>query len=78
MNRRARQLGLNDTHYANPIGLDEPGNYSRAADLVKLTLILRRNAFFRAVTNRRRGHAAQRRRARARSSTATRSCARCP
>jgi D-alanyl-D-alanine carboxypeptidase (penicillin-binding protein 5/6) len=51
MNRRARQLGLRDTHYANPIGLDERGNHSSAEDLVKLTLILRRNEFFRAVTN---------------------------
>jgi D-alanyl-D-alanine carboxypeptidase (penicillin-binding protein 5/6) len=34
MNRRAQQLGLTNTHYANPIGLDEPGNYSTARDLV--------------------------------------------
>src|SRR5215210_8005236 len=51
MNQRARALGLRNTHYANPIGLDEAGNHSSAEDLVKLTLILRRNAFFRAVTN---------------------------
>ena len=51
MNRRARQLGLTHTHYANAIGLDALGNYSSAEDLVKLTLILRRNAFFRAVTD---------------------------
>jgi serine-type D-Ala-D-Ala carboxypeptidase (penicillin-binding protein 5/6) len=51
MNRRARELRLTHTHYANPIGLDAPGNRSSAEDLVKLTLILRRNAFFRAVTN---------------------------
>jgi serine-type D-Ala-D-Ala carboxypeptidase (penicillin-binding protein 5/6) len=51
MNARARQLGLRHTHYANAIGLDDPGNYSSAEDLVKLTLILRRNAFFRDVTN---------------------------
>jgi serine-type D-Ala-D-Ala carboxypeptidase (penicillin-binding protein 5/6) len=51
MNRRARQLGLRHTHYANAIGLDAPGNYSSAEDLVKLTLILRRNAFIRQVTN---------------------------
>ena len=51
MNDRARQLGLHDTHYSNPIGLDQEGNHSSAEDLVKLTLILRRNAFFRAVTN---------------------------
>jgi serine-type D-Ala-D-Ala carboxypeptidase (penicillin-binding protein 5/6) len=51
MNRRARQLGLHDTHYANPVGLDAPGNYSSAADLVKLTLVLRRLPFFRATTD---------------------------
>jgi D-alanyl-D-alanine carboxypeptidase (penicillin-binding protein 5/6) len=51
MNRRARELGLRHTHYANAIGLDAPGNYSSAEDLVKLTLILRRDAFFRAVTD---------------------------
>jgi D-alanyl-D-alanine carboxypeptidase (penicillin-binding protein 5/6) len=51
MNARARELRLRDTQYANPIGLDESGNHSSAEDLVKLTLILRRNAFFRAVTN---------------------------
>jgi len=36
MNRRAVALGLSGTHYANPIGLDEPGNYSTAGDLVRL------------------------------------------
>jgi serine-type D-Ala-D-Ala carboxypeptidase (penicillin-binding protein 5/6) len=51
MNRRARQLGLDDTHYANPIGLDHEDNFSSAEDLAKLTLILRRNAFFRRVTD---------------------------
>jgi D-alanyl-D-alanine carboxypeptidase (penicillin-binding protein 5/6) len=37
MNRYAAALGLSDTHYANPIGLDQRGNYSSAADLVTLT-----------------------------------------
>jgi serine-type D-Ala-D-Ala carboxypeptidase (penicillin-binding protein 5/6) len=37
MNRYAAALGLADTHYANPIGLDEVGNYSTAADLATLT-----------------------------------------
>ena len=36
MNARARELGLRDTHYSTPSGLDTPGNYSTAADLVKL------------------------------------------
>jgi D-alanyl-D-alanine carboxypeptidase (penicillin-binding protein 5/6) len=46
MNARARALGLRHTHYANPIGLDEHGNYSSAADLVSLTRVLLRNSFF--------------------------------
>lgn len=36
MNARARSLGLTETHYANPIGLDSPDNYSSARDLAKL------------------------------------------
>jgi serine-type D-Ala-D-Ala carboxypeptidase (penicillin-binding protein 5/6) len=36
MNARARQLGLTETHYSTPIGLDTPGNYSSATDLVAL------------------------------------------
>jgi D-alanyl-D-alanine carboxypeptidase (penicillin-binding protein 5/6) len=52
MNRRAQQLGLDDTHYANPIGLDDPGNYSSARDLVTLARVLRTNRFFRTTTDR--------------------------
>lgn len=37
MNRYAAALGLADTHYANPIGLDQRGNHSSAGDLVALT-----------------------------------------
>jgi D-alanyl-D-alanine carboxypeptidase (penicillin-binding protein 5/6) len=37
MNQRAAALGLSDTHYANPIGLDQRGNYSSARDLAALT-----------------------------------------
>jgi serine-type D-Ala-D-Ala carboxypeptidase (penicillin-binding protein 5/6) len=36
MNEHAAALGLSDTHYANPIGLDEAGNYSSALDLTTL------------------------------------------
>jgi D-alanyl-D-alanine carboxypeptidase (penicillin-binding protein 5/6) len=36
MNAKARQLGLRHTHYSTPIGLDSPGNYSSASDLVRL------------------------------------------
>ena len=37
MNRHAAALGLSDTHYANPVGLDQKGNYSSARDLAALT-----------------------------------------
>jgi D-alanyl-D-alanine carboxypeptidase (penicillin-binding protein 5/6) len=47
MNRRARELELSNTRYRNPIGLDEPGAYSSARDLVKLASFLRTNRFFR-------------------------------
>jgi D-alanyl-D-alanine carboxypeptidase (penicillin-binding protein 5/6) len=36
MNRAAGALGLGDTHYANPVGLDQKGNYSSALDLTAL------------------------------------------
>jgi D-alanyl-D-alanine carboxypeptidase (penicillin-binding protein 5/6) len=36
MNADARRLGLHHTHFATPIGLDTPGNYSTAADLARL------------------------------------------
>lgn len=47
MNRRAQQLGLSNTSYANPVGLDEVGNYSTPRDLASLTLELRKDDFFR-------------------------------
>jgi D-alanyl-D-alanine carboxypeptidase (penicillin-binding protein 5/6) len=46
MNRYAAALGLADTHYANPIGLDQRGNHSSAADLVALTRRLLRIPVF--------------------------------
>jgi len=53
MNRRARRAGLTRTHYANPIGLDDPRNESTARDLAKLALLVRRSAFARSVMDRR-------------------------
>jgi len=50
MNARAADLGLEHTSYANPIGLDEAGNYSSARDLATLTrVLLRRPRFARIV-----------------------------
>ena len=49
MNRAAERLDLDDTSYANPIGLDEPGNFSSPRDLVDLTLALREDRAFRRI-----------------------------
>ncbi len=46
MNLHAAALGLADTHYANPIGLDQAGNYSSALDLTTLTRRLLRIPVF--------------------------------
>ncbi|HXS46652.1 MAG TPA: serine hydrolase, partial [Solirubrobacterales bacterium] len=48
MNLYAAALGLTNTHYANPIGLDQDGNYSSALDLTALARrLLREPAFAR-------------------------------
>ncbi len=46
MNREARKLGLRNTHFQNPIGLDSSDNYSTPRDLARLTRVLQRNEFF--------------------------------
>jgi D-alanyl-D-alanine carboxypeptidase (penicillin-binding protein 5/6) len=51
MNRRARALGLTTTHFANPIGLDQPGNFSSALDLSRLTRRLLGNDTFGAIVD---------------------------
>jgi D-alanyl-D-alanine carboxypeptidase (penicillin-binding protein 5/6) len=43
MNTRAEALGMTDTHFVNPIGLDDAGHYTSAADLaVASTDLVRR------------------------------------
>jgi serine-type D-Ala-D-Ala carboxypeptidase (penicillin-binding protein 5/6) len=50
MNARARELGLDETSYANPIGIDAPGNYSSARDLARLAFdLMRQRRFARVV-----------------------------
>ncbi len=51
MNARAAQLGLRNTHYGNPVGLDDLDNYSSARDLATLAIRLRRFDFFRRTTD---------------------------
>jgi D-alanyl-D-alanine carboxypeptidase (penicillin-binding protein 5/6) len=49
MNRAAQRLDLDDTSYANPIGLDEAGNFSSARDLARLAVVLRDDPLFRRI-----------------------------
>jgi D-alanyl-D-alanine carboxypeptidase (penicillin-binding protein 5/6) len=48
MNDEAAELGLDDTHFVNPTGLDAPGHYSSARDI----LVLARHAMRRPVVRR--------------------------
>ena len=47
MNDEAAALGLADTHFVRPDGLDAPGEYSSAADVTKLARILMHTRFVR-------------------------------
>ncbi|OUM96823.1 MAG: peptidase M15 [Thermobacillus sp. ZCTH02-B1] len=49
MNEKARELGLENTHFANPHGLDQDDHYSSANDLAKLTAYALRNPVFREI-----------------------------
>ena len=46
MNDKARNLGLRDTHFENPNGLDSPGHYSTARDLAVLAAYAMENPIF--------------------------------
>ena len=46
MNDKARNLGLRDTHFENPNGLDSPGHYSTARDLAVLSAYAMENPIF--------------------------------
>ena len=48
MNAKAAALGLHDTHFVRPDGLDVPDHYSSAADMTKLARVLMRRPFVRA------------------------------
>src|SRR5256884_5242947 len=41
MNVKAAALGMTDSHFVNPIGLDDPSLYASAADLAKAAIALR-------------------------------------
>jgi D-alanyl-D-alanine carboxypeptidase (penicillin-binding protein 5/6) len=47
MNDKAAELGMDDTHFANPNGLDAEGHYSTAADMATVARYAMKNATFR-------------------------------
>lgn len=49
MNSRAQELGLADTHFATPSGLDAEGHYTTAYDLAKLAAFALRDDTFREI-----------------------------
>ncbi|MCR4780130.1 MAG: D-alanyl-D-alanine carboxypeptidase [Ruminiclostridium sp.] len=49
MNRRAAQLGMKDTHFVTPSGLDAEGHYSTAYDMAVLTREALKNEEFRRI-----------------------------
>ena len=51
MNQRAAELGMINTHYANPHGLDAPSHYTSAFDLAVLTRVAMQRQDFRTIVN---------------------------
>jgi D-alanyl-D-alanine carboxypeptidase (penicillin-binding protein 5/6) len=52
MNARAEKLGLNNTHFSNPCGHDQPRHYSTAHDLAILAETALGNETFRDLVSR--------------------------
>ncbi len=51
MNETAAALGLTDTHFTNPHGLDDPDHYTTAYDLARLTAYAMKNPSFAEITS---------------------------
>ena len=49
MNDKAKEMGLKNTHYENPAGIDDPENYSSAGDLARMTREARKYPEFRKI-----------------------------
>ena len=49
MNKKAKELGLKNTHYENPVGLHSEGNYTTANDTIKLTSYALKNETFKKI-----------------------------
>jgi D-alanyl-D-alanine carboxypeptidase len=51
MNEEAKTLDLKDTHFENPVGLDEKGHYSSANDLATMARVAMQNPEFRDIVS---------------------------
>jgi serine-type D-Ala-D-Ala carboxypeptidase (penicillin-binding protein 5/6) len=51
MNQKAAQIGLSETHYVTPSGLDQEEHYSTASDLAKLTAAALKNSAFASIVS---------------------------
>jgi serine-type D-Ala-D-Ala carboxypeptidase (penicillin-binding protein 5/6) len=51
MNEEAEKLGLENTHFENPVGLDEKGHYSSASDLATMARVAMQNPEFRDIVS---------------------------
>jgi D-alanyl-D-alanine carboxypeptidase (penicillin-binding protein 5/6) len=54
MNAKAAELGLDDTHFVRPDGLDAPAHFSSARDIAKLARVAMRDALIRKLVRMRR------------------------
>jgi len=51
MNKKAEELGLANSHFVNPHGLDQPGHYMSANDLARLSAYALRNPEFKRIVS---------------------------
>ena len=51
MNRKAEDLGLEDTHFENPVGFDARAHHTSAADLAEMTAVAMREPEFRRIVS---------------------------
>jgi serine-type D-Ala-D-Ala carboxypeptidase (penicillin-binding protein 5/6) len=51
MNEEAEAMGLENTHFENPVGLDEKGHYSSAGDLATMARVAMRHPEFRDIVS---------------------------
>lgn len=49
MNNKASELGLENTHFDNPVGMDSEDNYSTASDVAKMLIYALKNETFKEI-----------------------------